>query len=107
MRLYKGYDAAAYSVAVVAEGTTLSDAKKLFKGKCIIGGFSQDGIIYKGSKEELEKATYNLLSECGQTGIIIGADCTVPNDIDEERFNWVRESCKQFASCNSAMFSAS
>lgn len=107
LRLYKGYDAAAYSVAVVAEGTTLSDAKKLFKGKCIIGGFSQDGIIYKGSKEELEKATYNLLSECGQTGIILGADCTVPNDIDEERFNWVRESCKQFASCNSAMFSAS
>ena len=108
LRLYKSYDsAAAISVAVVAEGTNLKEAKKLFKGKCIIGGFSQDGIIYKGSREELEKATYSLLSECGQTGVILGADCTVPNDIDEERFNWVREACKNYAACNSVVSSAS
>lgn len=33
----------------------------------------------------------NLISEAGKEGIIIGADCTVPADIDIERLKWVRE----------------
>lgn len=102
LNLYKTYSAAAYSVAVHAEGTTLKDAKKLFKGKCVIGGFSQDGLIYKGSKHDLEKATYAILDDCGQNGVIIGADCTVPNDIDDNRFNWVRNACINYANCSSA-----
>ena len=32
-----------------------------------------------------------LLAEAGREGVIIGADCTVPSDIDIERLQWVRE----------------
>ena len=28
---------------------------------------------------------------------MIGADCTVPNDIDDDRFNWVREAAVEYA----------
>ena len=97
LTLYTEYDAAAYSVAVNAEGTTMGKAKKLFNGKPVIGGFTQDGVIYKGSKEEVKKATWDILDEAGQVGVIIGADCTVPNDIDDDRFNWVREACAEYA----------
>lgn len=97
LSLYTDYDAAAYSVAVNAEGTTMAEAKKLFHGKPVIGGFTQDGVIYKGTKEELKKATWNLLDNMGQVGVIIGADCTVPTDIDDSRFNWVREASEEYA----------
>ncbi len=97
LKLYTEYPAAAISVAVNAEGTTMKAAKELFGGRCIIGGFSQDGVIYKGSKEELKKSTWDILDDCGQVGVIIGDDCTVPNDIDDDRFNWVREACEEYA----------
>ena len=97
LTLYTGYDAAAYSVAVNAEGTTMAEAKKLFGGKPVIGGFTQDGVIYTGTREELKKATWDLLDNAGQIGVIIGADCTVPTDIDDDRFNWVRDAAAEYA----------
>lgn len=100
LTLFTGYDAAAYSVAVNAEGTTMSAAKKLFGGKAVIGGFTQDGIIYKGTKEELKKATWDLLDEMGQIGVVLGADCTVPTDIDDTRLNWVREASEEYAAAH-------
>lgn len=100
LTLYTEYDAAAYSVAVNAEGTTMGAAKKLFNGKPVIGGFTQDGTIYTGTKEEVKKATWDILDEAGQVGVIIGADCTVPNDIDDDRFNWVREATAEYAAAH-------
>lgn len=100
LNLYTDYDTAAYSVAVVAEGTTMAEAKKLFNGKCVIGGFSQDGVIYKGLPKLVKQETWNILDNAGQTGVIIGADCTVPNDIDPNRFNWIRDYCIEYAENN-------
>ena len=97
LKLYTDYDAAAYSVAVNAEGTTMAEAKKLFGGRCVIGGFAQEGVIYDGTKEELKKATWDILDNAGQIGVIIGDDCTVPNDIDDDRFNWVRDFAAEYA----------
>lgn len=97
LTLYTDYGAAAYSVAVNAEGTTMAEAKKLFGGAPVIGGFSQDGVIYTGSKEEVKQATWDILDNAGQIGVVIGADCTVPNDIDEDRFNWVRDAAAEYA----------
>ncbi len=97
LELFKDYPAAAYNIAVYAEGVSLSDGKKLFGGKPVFGGFAQDTVIYKGTKEEVKKATWDILDECGQVGVMIGADCTVPNDIDDDRFNWVREAAVEYA----------
>ena len=95
--LYKDYDAAAINWAVHAEGVSLSEGKKLFGGKPVFGGFEQAGVIYTGSREELEKAVFAILDEAGQTGIMIGADCTVPTDIDDRRLQWIREACEKYA----------
>ena len=94
--LFKNYPATAINFASAVEGISLSEGKKIFGGKAVIGGFAntRDGILYKGSKEEIQAETKRLISEAGKTGIILGADCTVPKDISFERFEWVREAAR-------------
>ena len=97
LELFKDYDIAGFNWAVHAEGVTLSEGKKLFGGKAVFGGFEQATVIYTGTKEEVQEFTYRILDEAGQTGIMIGADCTVPTDIDDNRLEWVREACIKYA----------
>ena len=97
LQLYKDYDIAGFNWAVHAEGVSLSEGKKLFGGKPVFGGFEQATVIYTGTREEVEAFTYKILDEAGQTGIMIGADCTVPYDIDDNRLEWVRQACVKYA----------
>ena len=100
LSLYTDYDAAAFNWAVHAEGVSLSEGKKLFGGKPVCGGFEQtkDSVIYKGTREEIEAAVYQILDDSGQIGVMLGADCTVPTDIDDHRFEWVRQAAIRYAS---------
>lgn len=90
---YKEYDAKIINYAANVEEIKLSEARKIFGGRAIIGGFdnTKNGVLYKGTKAEVEAATEEIIREAGKTGIIIGADCTVPSDIDLERLKWVRD----------------
>lgn len=100
LELFKEHEAAAYNWAVHAEGVSLVEGKKLFKGKPVFGGFDQYGVVYKGSKEEIEKATSEILDENGQIGIMLAADCTVPNDIDDKNLEFVRQAAIKYAERN-------
>ena len=93
---YKNYPAKVINFASVVEGVTLEKGKKIFKDKAVIGGFDNtvDGVLYKETKEEVQAETRRLLQNAGRKGIILGADCTVPPDIDIERLEWVREAAK-------------
>lgn len=97
MRLFQDYDASAINWAVNCEGMSLAEGKQFFHGKPVFGGFEQTGVLYKGTREEVEEATWKLLDEAGQIGIMMGADCTVPQDIDENRFEWVRQAATAYA----------
>lgn len=96
LSLFKNYPAKVINFASVVEGISLKKGKALFGGKAVIGGFenTKKGLLYKGTKEEIQAETKRLLKEAGKTGIILGADCTVPKDINFERFEWVREAAK-------------
>ena len=48
-------------------------------------------------REELEQAAWTILEESGQLGIGLGADCTVPADIDDGRLAWVQEAAAKYA----------
>ena len=58
-----------------------------------MGGFENDkeGLLYQGSKEEIQAETKRLIEETGKESLILGADCTIPSDIAVERIQWVRE----------------
>lgn len=93
LSIFKNYPVKAVNFASVVEDVSLAEGKKIFGGKAVIGGFANTnkGLLYTGTKEEIQAETKRLLESSGRTGIILGADCTVPRDIDFERFEWVRE----------------
>lgn len=93
---YKDYPFKAVNWAVVFDQVSLAEGKKIFGGRCVIGGFDNnpEGVLYSGTKEAVEKETKAILAESGRQGVILGADCTVPKDIDPKRFDWVRDAAR-------------
>lgn len=96
LNFFKNYPAKVINFASVVEGVSVKAGKEIFKGKAVIAGFAntKDSLLYKGTKEEIQAETKRILSEAGRTGVILGADCTVPKDIDWQRLEWVREAAK-------------
>ncbi|MDU4960314.1 MAG: uroporphyrinogen decarboxylase family protein [Sporomusaceae bacterium] len=90
---YKDYAVKAINYAAVVEGVSLSEAKRIFGGRTVIGGLdnTRNSPLYKGSRAEVDALTEAIIKDAGKTGVIIGADCTVPEDIDLQRLNWVRD----------------
>jgi uroporphyrinogen decarboxylase len=95
------YPAQAINWAAAFEGVPLSEGKKLFGGRPVIGGFDNTtgGVLYRRSKAEIEAETERLLRDAGTTGVVLGADCTLPRGIDLPRLEWVR--AKAAALCGS------
>ena len=99
MEVWQDYPAKAVNWAVYVEKLTLAEGKRFFGGRCVLGGFDnrKTGILYSGSREEIERETERLVEETGRRGVVLGADCTLPSDIDLERMKWVREKLEQLA----------
>ncbi len=96
LSLFKNYPAKVINFASVVEGVSLSAGKEIFGGKTVIGGFdnTKKGLLYTGSKDEIQQETKRLIGAAGKKGIILGADCTIPKDIDFERLEWVRQAAQ-------------
>lgn len=95
---YAAYPAKAYNWAVTVEDIALAAGKKIFGSKAVIGGFgnTQEDLLYTGTEAEITAATAKILQNAGSTGVILGADCTVPSDIDLKHLEWVRQAAKCF-----------
>lgn len=95
---YADYDVKVINWAVTVEDVPLKEGKELFGGRAVIGGFANttEGLLYKGTKKEIEAYTEQLLVDAGTTGVILGADCTIPSDTPLERLEWVREKAAKF-----------
>ena len=87
------YPAEVFNWAAKFENFPLAKGKKLFKGKPVIGGFDNtaDGLLCRGSREEIQAETGRILAEAGRKGVALGADCTLPRSMDLQRLQWVRE----------------
>lgn len=97
LSLYRDYPASVINWAVHTENLGIREGKEYFGNKAVIGGFSNDkkGLLYSGTREEIEAYVEQLLQTAGDRGIILGADCTVPSDIAIERLQWVRDYAAQ------------
>ncbi len=93
LEVWQDYNAKAVNWAVSIENIDLTEGKKLFGGKAVIGGFDNrpEKLLHKGTKEEIEAFTEDIITKAGKTGIIIGADCSIPSDIEVERIQWVKD----------------
>jgi uroporphyrinogen decarboxylase len=94
LELYKDYPAKSVNWAVNVENVSLASGKKLFGGRAVIGGFANPpgSLIHTGSQEEISAFARKIIEEAGSTGILVGADCTIPSDTPLEHLEWVRQS---------------
>ncbi len=101
LTLWKDYPAKAVNWAVYVEEVSLEEGRFLFGGRTALGGFEtfwdgkvQKGVIYHGSKEELQEYTRKLILNYGKTGLMLGGDCTVDAKLDWERIRWIVEAAR-------------
>jgi uroporphyrinogen decarboxylase len=97
--LYKDYPAAIFSWAANVEKVSLGEGKRLFGGRAVLGGFpnAKGSLIETGDRKAIEDFTKGLIKESGGLGVIVGADCTIPQGIPYERLEWVREAAREYS----------
>lgn len=95
MDYYRDYKAGAYNWAVHTEHIPLETGKRFFDGACVLGGFDNNpaSLIQCGTPAELTAETARILAENDYPGLILGADCSVPNDIDDRNLRIIRDAC--------------
>lgn len=102
LSFYQDYEAGCYNWAQHTEKIPLCDGKHLFPGKCILGGFDNNPntLLDTGSPDEIEAYVKQLIDENGYQGFILGADCSIPNDIDDRRVRIVSNAAARFLNPN-------
>ena len=91
--IFKDYPAQVFNWATHHEAVSLPQGQELFHGKAVLGGFEngKQSLLYGGRKAALQEETKRLLAEAGTRGVLLGADCTVPDDFELERLDWIRQ----------------
>ncbi len=99
---YKDYEARIYNWAVHTEKVSLAEGKAFFGGACVLGGFDNNPgtLIDQGSPEELKAYVEGLIDENGYSGFLVGADCSIPNDIDDRQVRHIRDACHELVKEN-------
>jgi uroporphyrinogen-III decarboxylase len=97
LEVWQDYSSKAVNWAVHIEKLSLAEGKDFFPGKVVMGGFDnrESGTLYTGSKSEIKQYTQNLISETGNQGLIVSADCSLSADIDIDHINWVVEAVEE------------
>ena len=98
LSFYEDYEAGCYNWATNTEKLSIAEGRKLFPGKCVLGGFDNNPgtLIDTGADAELQAETIRLIQENGYKGFILGADCSIPNNIDDRRIRVISDAA---ASC--------
>lgn len=85
---WRDYTAAAVNWAVYVEQMDMKAGRAFFPNvKCVLGGLDNtpDGVLYKGTDDEVKAEIRRLCAETGKSGFIIGADCSIQSDTPYER----------------------
>ena len=89
---WQHYPAKVINWAVFIEQMDIVRGRAFFGGKTVLGGCDnrKSGVLYSGTEEEIRAFIRKLVSSFDQdTGYMIGADCTLPGDIDLKRIQLV------------------
>jgi len=78
---------------VHVEGVDLAQGRTRFPGRVLLGGFNnrEGELLHTGTKEAIQAETRRIVREAGKDRLIIGADCSLPMDIDPVRIRWIIE----------------
>ena len=96
LHLYSDYPGNVVNWAATAQhNVPLLGGKKLFN-RPILGGLDNRGVIVDGTPEDIRQAVHEVISSFGPRGLIIGADCTLPTEIDVENIHAAVEAARSY-----------
>lgn len=74
---------------------SLAEGAELFTDKIILGGMDdRSGVLVEGTEEEIEEKINQIKQEVDLNRFILGADCTLPTEIDYNRIRFSIETVK-------------
>jgi uroporphyrinogen decarboxylase len=95
LHLYSNYPGDVINWAATANNNIpLTAGKKLFN-RTILGGMDNNGVIVDGPIEDIQQRVFDIIDEFGTENLIIGADCTLPSDINIDHIRAVIESSER------------
>lgn len=96
---WENYPTAMINWDVDVENISLRDGRKRFAGRTLLGGFNNRAgtLINTGSKDEIKTFAKKLVWSVGAEKLIIGADCSLPSEINPERIRWIIEALEELA----------
>lgn len=102
LEVWQDYPVACVNWAVHVEGLSLLEGRRFFDGKACMGGFEthwdgngvRQGVLYHGTREEVQDYARNIILEFGKHKLVLGGDCTVAGDLEWERMRWVVEAAR-------------
>lgn len=87
---YVGYPTHAVNWGPQHENPSLAEGRALM-GQTVIGGVDERGPIVTGPRVAIEAEVKATINAIGATEFMLGAGCTVPDDINVEHLIWARE----------------
>ena len=96
LSVWEDYRAAVVSWSRQFDIMDIGEARKHF-GCTVWGGFDNrpGSFLYTASREEIERETARLIEEGGRKGFILGADCSIHDELPEERIRWVAQAARR------------
>ena len=105
LSLWKDYPVKCVNWAVYVEKLAIPEGRFFYGDKAVLGGFETlhlneemtkyQGLLYTGTKEEIQQYTRELIRFCGKRGLLLGGDCTIASFTDHERIRWVVEAARE------------
>ena len=95
---YKAYDVPVYNWGVFSDNPSLIEGRKIFgEDKVYLGGLDdRDGVLVDGTDEEIIAAVHEIMDTFGDKRWILGADCTLPTDVDLHRLHVAEKAASEY-----------
>ena len=92
LEVWRDYKAPVVSWSRYFDIMDIEEAKKHF-GCTVWGGFDNrpGTFLYTAGKEEVQREAKALAAQGGKAGYILGADCSIRDELPDERIRWVAE----------------
>jgi len=92
---YKDYPGDVVNWSTFEHNLSLEEGRKLFGNKAILGGFDdRSGLLVDGTEAQIAEYAKALVKRMGHTKFILGADCTLPTEINRERIRVAVQAAK-------------
>lgn len=98
LKRYADYHPQVVNWGVYENNPTLLEGKKYFPDAVLLGGLDDNpgSAIVSGTDKEIEEEVQSLLNQIGTRKFILGADCTLPTDINYERIRTAVEATAKY-----------